>query len=38
MSRLHSASVPTSVPSASRIASSKNSGGCSAQTRQAGLG
>ena len=34
MSRLHSASVPTSVPSASMIASSKNSGGCTAQTRR----
>ena len=30
---LHSASVPTMVPSTSRIASSKNSAGCWAQTR-----
>ena len=30
---LHSASVATRVPSASRIASSKNSAGCWAQTR-----
>ena len=31
--RLHSASLGTMVPSASRIASSKNSAGCWAQTR-----
>src|SRR3954462_14901165 len=34
MSRLHSASVPTRVPSTSRIASSKKAEGCWAQTRR----
>ena len=34
---LHSASVATRVPSASRIASSKNSGGCCGPDPQAGL-
>src|SRR4051812_22489837 len=33
MPPLHSASVPTRVPSTSRIASLKNAGGCWAQTR-----